>query len=278
MSIKTLAAVVYSETDARRTFASAFELASRNAAHLIGLHGEYAPVPSVGPLGTPDPGFIQAEIDIARQRSEKLGEMFKETARRESASAEWRSVSGYAPQGGTVTRIARACDLIMVQQHDPDDASPRNPGIETLLFECGRPVLVIPYAVNANMAFRRVLLAWNGTEQAARATFDALPFIRASEATEILCIDPRDTDEKDFAVSGADIAEALARHGAHVTLSGQHGGGVAAGEVIENALAENRADLLVMGAFSQSWLKQFFFGGATRTLLESMPTATLMSR
>jgi nucleotide-binding universal stress UspA family protein len=278
MGIKTLAAVVYGEADASRTFTSAFELAGRNSAHLIGLHGEYAPVPSVGPLGTPDPGFIQTEIDIAQQRSKKLGEMFNEMARRNAASSEWRAVSGYAPQGGTVVRIARACDLVMVQQHDPDDATPRGPDIETLLFECGRPVLVIPYAVNANMAFRRILVAWNGTEQAARATFDALPFIREAESTEILCVDPRDTDDKDFAVSGADIAESLARHGAKVTLSGQHGGGVPAGEVIENALADTRADLLVMGAFSQPWLKQFFFGGATRTLLESMPTATLMSR
>ncbi len=278
MSIKTLAAVVYSQTDAKRTFASAFELAGRNAAHLIGLHGEYAPVPSVGPMGTPDPGFMQAEIEIAKERSKTLGDMFNEMARKESASAEWRAVSGYVPDGGSVVRIARACDLIMVQQHDPDDATPRSTDIETLLFECGRPVLVIPYAVNADMAFRRIMVAWNGTEQSARATFDALPFIRAAEQTEILCIDPHTTDEKDFAVSGADIAEALARHGARVTLSGQHSGGVPAGEAIENALSETRADLLVMGAFSQPWLKQFFFGGATRTLLESMPTATLMSR
>ena len=79
-------------------------------------------------------------------------------------------------------------------------------------------------------------------------------------------------------MSGADIAESLSRHGAKVTLSSQHSGGLPAGASIENALAESRADLLVMGAFSQPWLKQFFFGGATRTLLESMPTATLMSR
>jgi nucleotide-binding universal stress UspA family protein len=277
MSIKTLAAVVYSENDAERTLKNALALASRNSTHLIGLHGEYAPVPSVGPLGTPDPGFIQAEIDIAQQRSKKLKALFDEMVRREQVSSEWRAVSGYAPEGGSVARIARACDLVMVQQHDPDDPSPRNPDIQTLLFETGRPLLIIPYAINADMAFRRILVAWNGTGPAARATFDALPFIRAAENVDILCIDPRDTEDKDYAVSGADIAEALARHGARVSLSGQHSGGIPAGEAIENALADSRADLLVMGAFSQPWLKQFLFGGATRTLLNSMPTATLMS-
>lgn len=278
MSIKTIGAVVYNTTDAARTLKTAFDLAIRNDAHLVGLHSEYAPVPSVSPMGTPDAGLIQTEIEMGRQRSAELGKFFNEMARRQSASAEWRAVSGYAANEESAVRIARACDLIVVQQHDPDDAAPRTPGIETLLFECGRPVLVIPYAVNVDPAFRRVLVAWNGTEQSARATFDALPFILAAESTDILCVDPRGADDKDISVSGADIAEALARHGAKVTISGQHSGGLPAGAFIENALAENRADLLVMGAFSQHWLKQFFFGGATRTLLESMPTATLMSR
>ncbi|MBO6719664.1 MAG: universal stress protein [Rhizobiaceae bacterium] len=278
MSIKTLAAVVYSENDARRTLTSALELAGRHSAHVIGIHGEYAPVPAVGPLGTPDPGFIQAEIDIARELSAKLEKIFSDLAKRESASTEWRAVSGYAPESGSVARIARACDMVIVQQRDPDDPTPRNPDIDTLLFECGRPVLIVPYATKVDVAFRRVLIAWNGTEQAARAAFDALPFIRSAEETEILCIDPRDTEDKDYAVSGSDIAEAFARHGARVTLSGQHSGGIPAGAAIENALSDSRADLLVMGAFSQPWLKQFLFGGTTRTLLESMPTATLMSR
>ncbi len=278
MSIKTIAAVVYSDRDVKRTLEAAFALAGRHNAHVIGLHGEHATVPSVGPMGTPDPGFIQAEIDMARERSAKLGETFNETVRRESASGEWQSVSAYAPEGTSAVRVARACDLIVVQQRDPDDATPRNPGIETLLFESGRPVLVIPYAAKTSMDFKRIIVAWNGTEESARAAFDALPFIKAADNTEILCIDPRDTNDKDFAVSGADIAEALARHGAKVTLSGQHGGGIPAGEAIENALADSQADLLVMGAFSQPWLKQFFFGGATKTLLESMPAATLMSR
>ena len=278
MDIKTLAAIVYSEQDAPRTLRSALLLAGKASAHLVGIHGEYAPVPSVGPLGTPDPGFIKAEIDIAQEQSARLKVLFEEAVGREAASAEWRRVPGYAPSGDSVVQIARACDLVMVQQRDPDDATPRSPGIETLLFECGRPVLIIPYAVNADMAFRRILVAWNGTHEAARATFDALPFIRDADSTEILCIDPRDRDEDDHAVSGADIAEALARHGASVTLSGRRSDGVPAGEAIENALAESRADLLVMGAFSQPWLKQFLFGGATRTLLASMPTATLMSR
>lgn len=278
MSIKTIGAVVYCREDAARTLKAAFGLAARNEAHLIGLHGEYAPVPAVSPLGAPDAGLIQTELEMGRERSDELGKIFNEMARREGASTEWRAVSGYAQEEASIVRIARGCDLIVVQQQNPDDPTPRDPGIQTLLFECGRPVLVVPYAVDVNLDFKRVLVAWNGTEPSARAVFDALPFIKAADSVEVLCVDPRGTDDKDYPVSGADIVEALARHGASVTLSGKHSGGLSAGAFIENALAEGSADLLVMGAYSQPWLKQFFFGGATRTLLETMPTATLMSR
>jgi nucleotide-binding universal stress UspA family protein len=152
------------------------------------------------------------------------------------------------------------------------------PNVETLLFESGRPVLFVPYAVSVNSEFRKVLVAWNGTQQAARATFDALPFIVAAQETEILSLDRRDTGHEDGAMAGVDIAAALSRHGAKVTFASETRGDLSTGEAIENHIAESGADLLVMGAYSQSWLKEFFFGGATRTLLKSMPVATLMSR
>ena len=124
-----------------------------------------------------------------------------------------------------------------------------------------------------------MLVAWNGSQQAARAVFDALPFIREADETEILSLDVADTPRQDAAVAGADIAAALSRHGATITFVSEQGsGGLSSGETIENRIVETGSDLLVMGAYSQSWLKEFFFGGATRTLLRSMPTATLMSR
>src|SRR5690606_25171069 len=142
----------------------------------------------------------------------------------------------------------------------------------------GRPVLIVPIATPVDTRFRKVLIAWNGTQQAARAVFDALPFIREADETEILTLDAVDTGQEDGALAGVDIAGALARHGAKVTFSPASSGELGVGAAIERQIASSKAELLVMGAYSQSWLKEIFFGGTTRTVMRSMPVATLMAR
>jgi nucleotide-binding universal stress UspA family protein len=279
MEPKTILAVLNAEDDMSRVLEAALPLAARFGAHLIGFHAEALPLPQATAMGFPDVELVQAGAEAARQRSAKLKVAFDERIRRDGASAEWHATEGYS--GNTellAVRAARAADLVIVQQTDPDSPYDSAPSAETLLFESGRPVMFVPYAGRVDTRFRNVLVAWNGTHEAARATFDALPFIVQSETTEVLCVDPRSSATEDATFSGADIAEALSRHGAKVTLNTEVSAGLAPGEIIENRIAETGADLLVMGAFSQPWLKQFFFGGATRTLLRSMPTATLMSR
>lgn len=280
MGYKTILAVLQGRTDCEHVLDCALPLASHYSAHLIGVHAEAIPIPYVTPMGFPDTDFITTSAGINRQRSDELKAMFEERARREGVTAEWQameSVSGDSAVGALAA--ARACDLIIAQQSNPDAHAGSFANVETLLFDTGRPVLFVPYAVPAAACpFKKVLVAWNGTAQAARATFDALPFIREAEETEVLTLDARDTGTQDRAVAGVDIAASLSRHGAKVSYASQGTEGLSPGEAIENRIAESRADLLVMGAYSQSWLKEFFFGGATRTLLQSMPTATLMSR
>ena len=279
MDPKTILVVLNAEDDMMKVLETALPLCARFGAHLIGFHAEALPLPQATPMGFPDVELVQASAEAARERSETLKQIFEKRVRRDGVSSEWHATEGYSGNTALLAvRAARAADLIVVQQLDPDSPYASAPDSEALLFESGRPVMFVPYAGSVDTRFRKVLVAWNGTQEAARATFDALPFIVAAEATEVLCVDPRSSATEDAVVSGADIAEALSRHGAKVTLTTEVSAGLSAGEVIENRIAETGADLLVMGAFSQPWLKQFFFGGATRTLLRSMPAATLMSR
>lgn len=279
MSYKTILAVLQDKDDANRVLDCALPLATRFSSHLIGIHAEAIPVPYVTPMGFPDTDFIAASADANQKRSQEIAALFEERARREGVSREWQAmenVSGDAAVGAVST--ARNCDLVIAQQSDPDGAAGVLTNLEALLFESGRPVLFVPYAVAVDCRFRRVLVAWNGSAQAARATFDALPFIVAADQVDILQIGAEDTYAQDHAVAGVDIAASLARHGAKVNYASQPKADIGVGEALENQIAETGADLLVMGAYSQSWLKEFFFGGATRTLLKSMPAATLMSR
>lgn len=279
MSYKTILAVLQSKTDAERVLDCALHLATQFSAHIIGVHSEAIPMPYVSPMGFPDTDFIATSSQINEQRTAEIKTIFESRAQREGISFEWQamqSVSGDSAIGAV--SVARTCDLVMVQQSDPqgDPASMTN--VETLLFESGRPVLFVPYAIPQPSGFNKVLIAWNGTQQAARAVFDALPFILKAEETVILSLDAPDDDRESAAVAGVDLAATLTRHGAKVVVVSQTSGGIGAGEAIENHIAETGANLLVMGAYSQSWLKQFFFGGATRTVLKSMSVTTLMSR
>ncbi|MEO3998916.1 universal stress protein [Mesorhizobium sp. CAU 1732] len=279
MTYKTLLAVLQNKSDVDRVLDCALPLAARFSAHLIGVHAEAIPVPYVTPMGFPDTDFLTASVEINDRRSAEIEAVFRERAAREGASYEWQAMENVSGDSAvSALTAARAADLIIVQQTDPDADSGSMANVEALLYESGRPVLFVPYAVSVKPEFRKVLVAWNGTQQAARATFDALPFIVAAQETEILSLDRRDTGHDDGAMAGVDIAAALSRHGAKVTFASETSGDLSTGEAIENHIAESGADLLVMGAYSQSWLKEFFFGGATRTLLKSMPTATFMAR
>ena len=279
MNPRTILAVLNSVEDMDRVLDCALPLANHFEAHLIGFHSEALPLPQASPMGFPDVELVQTSAEAARQRSQQMKQAFEERLRREGVSSQWHSAEGFSGAPAiSAARAARAADLVITQQADPDLGSAPYADIEGLLFETGRPVLFVPYAMRVEPPFRRVLVAWNGTAEAARAAFDALPFIVAAEAPEIVCIDPRSTATEDAAVSGADLAAALARHGSKVTLANQVSAGLDPGDVLENHIADTGADLLVMGAYGHSWWREFFFGGVTRKLLQSMPAATLMSR
>lgn len=279
MSYKTILAVLQNTSDTQRVLDCAVSLASRFSAHLIGFHAESTPLPYVTPMGFPDTEFITISEKVGEKRSAEIRALFETRMAAEGVSSNFRSVHNMSGDSAvSALSIARTCDLIIIQQADPTQEAGGAADIEALLFESGRPVLLVPYGMPVDYTFRKVLVAWNGSQQASRAIFDALPFIRGAQETEILSLDGADSDQQDAAVAGSDIAAALARHGAKVSFAASATAGVGAGAAIENRIVETRADLLVMGAYSQPWLKQFLFGGATRTLLQSMPVATLMSR
>ena len=119
-----------------------------------------------------------------------------------------------------------------------------------------------------------MLVAWNGTAEAARAAFDALPFIMEADETSVVTIDAGEDPER----TGSRLAAALARHGAHVSVAELSSNGRAIADVLADHVDLSGADLLVMGAYSHSWLRELLFGGVTRSVLRSMPVATFMSR
>ncbi|WP_173931436.1 universal stress protein [Chelativorans sp. Marseille-P2723] len=280
MTYKTVLAIIQSEEDADRVMDFTLPFAARHGSHVIGLHAEALPIVIASPLGGPAVDFTLELSAEATRRSAALKERFLERTRTEGVRAGWRgyeNVSGDSAISGIES--ARASDLVIAQQNDPGASTYHTANVEALIFESGRPVLLVPYIFKGRSSpFKKVLVAWNGSKEAARAAFDALPLMSEAEEVEILSVDPRDTLDQDAPLSGTAIATALARHGLNVITRTEQSGSLSHGEVIANRLADTGADLLVMGAFGRSRLSEFVFGGVTRSTLQSMTTPTLMAR
>ncbi|MDH6232864.1 nucleotide-binding universal stress UspA family protein [Mesorhizobium soli] len=280
MSFKTIVAIIQSKDDAERVLDCAIPLAARYQSHLIGVHAEALPVAYTSAVGFPDTEFLQTTAEINKERADALQAMFRGRLRGAGLSFEWRSLESFSGDSAhSGISSARCADLVIAAQRNPHSESSATADVDALLFESGRPVLIVPHAGPAHDgSFQRVLLAWNGSREAARAAFDALPLMMEAEHTEVFVIDPPDDVEQDAEASGAEIATALSRHGVNVSVVAEASRGRSVDHILQARIAGTDADLLVLGAYSHSWLRQLLFGGITRTVLQSMPVATFMSR
>ena len=279
MSYKTIVAVLDTPKYAQQVCDFSVYFSNHFGAHLIGLHAEaVAMTPVVMPMEVPDPVTVQALQRMAHEETETIARQFNEHMARSGMAGEWRGLtasSGYNSDAAIDT--ARCADLVIAAQGNPKSGDTGR-DIDTFLLDSGRPVLMIPHILTQPKPVRRVLIAWNGSREATRATFDALPFLKQAEEVEIFTVDPDDNAIQSGLVAGAEIAATLSRHGIKATLSVAETHGLSRSAVIENRLSDSSIDLLVMGAYTHSRLWQMIFGGTTRTLLESMTALTLLSR
>ncbi len=261
----------------------AADLARRHAAHLSGLYVVDLVLPAgfaAGMGGYGDGAALGALLD--QMRNDALADAatvearFRETLRREGLQGEWRLTEGIAPE--LVALHARYADIAVLGQEDPEGTEP-NAGaiIERTLFSSGRPALIIPFAGDFPTLGRTVLIGWNASRESARAVNDALPLIAQAQSATVLSINPRVGIDAHGAVPGADIARHLARHGLKVTAAQTVSDEVPDGDVLLNYAADNGSDLLVIGGYGHSRVREFVMGGVTRTLLQRMTVPVMMS-
>lgn len=282
MGYKTILAVLDHAENAHRLGDFTAFLAKTFSSHVVGLHMEaFATVPLVAPMEMPDPATVQAVQDVAHQETTDVAEIFNRKMEQEGISSEWRSfVSSVGYSSSTAIQSVRCSDLVIARQTTSSSMSDSRADLDNLLYESGRPILLVPHILTQPKAIQRVLVAWNGSREATRATFDALPFLIAAESVEIFSVGADDEDDKQSAtLAGSEIASTLARHGVNVTVtSAEKSHGLSAEKAIEKRLSDNSIDLLVMGAYGHSRWWEMLFGGVTRTLLDKMTAMTLLSR
>jgi nucleotide-binding universal stress UspA family protein len=254
----------------------ALSLADRFDAHLIGLFGLEAiePVPAAAAV------WPQVMLELHKHRraaAESAAQEFRDATRKAqyTAKSEWRATLG---DGLAALRFhAKYADLIVAGQPGRDDQGVPASFAEQLVLSIGRPVLYVPAIASIEDCGRRVLVAWNASREAARAVRDALPLLQTAQVTEAVTFDPKKVFHGDDALPDPDLGAYLSRHGAKATVSAVPTGDIDVGSAILSRAADNASDLIVMGAYGHTRVKELVFGGATRTLFESMTVPTLMS-
>lgn len=255
----------------------ALRLAQKFNAHLIGL---YTVPPPVVPYYSGEfvpAAFIQQQVDESLAAAAKAQAAFEAATAREGVAAEWIVTEG--PPIEAAASAARAVDLVVLGQPDPSPAeSPvLSPAVGLLphdiALSAGRPVLVLPYAGKFPSIGKRVMIAWSGTKEATRAVHDAMPFLKTAEKVTVLSINA----DKSRGTPGASLARHLARHGVTVELANTVADDISVGEALLSTIADREVDLLVMGAYGHSRLREMVFGGVTETILDAMTVPVLLS-
>ena len=258
----------------RRRIDLAATFARQHEAHLIGLYWVPNPMTPVALEAGLTTEILQAIMDESEQRLASAEQLFTEALNSAVIQSEWRVVDDPLP--GQLALHARHGDLVIAGQHDPSDAqSTANAIIVQMTLASGRPTLMIPYiGTEQDEIGKRIMVAWNGSREAVRAVHDALPLLRAAQNVEVIAINP---DSGQDEIACADICVHLARHGVHVEARESRTKGINVGGEILTRAADGAADLIVMGAYGRSRMRELVFGGATREVLAHMTVPVFMS-
>jgi nucleotide-binding universal stress UspA family protein len=187
------------------------------------------------------------------------------------ATANFVSVAGREEE--IIAQQARLADLTVIPHPEAGQDVSSSDALHAVLFDSGRPVLLAPAAAPQSIG-RRICVGWNGTAESSSAVQAGIPWMKKAETVRILTSD----DYQRRGPGAADLAAYLALHDIHVEVATFRAIDKSVGAGLIAAAREFGADLLTMGAYSHSRLRQLILGGVTRHILENSDLPVLMSR
>lgn len=280
MAYKTILVHLNDERRVGQVIDVAAHIADENEAHLVGLY--VVPSMVVGSFSGLGGRLAQSGRTAFKEEAKRIEAAFYEAMKGRAVVSEWRLLEPPRDHPGTAEAVieqARSADLVVASQTDSDwEYSLLLDFPERLALESGRPTLIVPHAGRFPRVGRRALVAWNGKREATRAVFDAMPLLERAEAVRVLWVNPGKQPSQSLGrTPGEDLAITLARHGVKCELSSSVTAGLEVGDDLLSRLSDFGADLLVMGCYGHSRLREFVMGGATREILRHMTVPVLMS-
>jgi nucleotide-binding universal stress UspA family protein len=243
-------------------------------AHLAAAAFANDEVPPALVANSAPPEWIEEYRQQAQNAAKSAVARFEAAAKR----AGIRAQAGWLPASFTgapnlFARMARCFDLSVVRRGEAGKDGLAPLVIEAALFETGRPVLVVPPGWNADFNLDRVMIGWDGSACAARAVADAMPFLQRAKTIELVMVVERGGKD----APGADILQHLARHRLTAELEEIVAPHVKPANVLLSRTTETAAELLVLGGYGHSRLRELVLGGVTRSALAAATIPVLTS-
>jgi nucleotide-binding universal stress UspA family protein len=280
MGYKTIAVHVNESRHSPARIELAAAIAVQHDAHLIGVATSALPQAFYMPGLVGESGAaLNTYLDFMKKRALTALTGFDGLAQRAGVATFERSLME-DETGGALCLQARYSDLLIIGQNDPDEVLPeQRPDVpQYVITHSPRPILIIPYAGRFNSIGNRAVIAWDGSTEATRAVAASLPFLKQARTVQVVVFNADRDPYLHGEQPGADIALYLARHGVNVEVLQRSAAEDAdIGNALLSHLADHDADLLVMGGYGHSRIREVLLGGVTRTVLQSMTAPVLMS-
>lgn len=240
----------------------------------LGTSFAFVPVyPSTTPMELFGTDFISAQRRENKKGADAAIARFLRTATEMGVIAEVRMLQApVAEVSHQFAQLVRHFDIAVLGQAKPDYWE-SDLIIEAALFGSGRPLIVVPYIYNGPMKLDNITVCWDGGRPAARAIADAMPFLERAKKVDLLTVLTGANDGSE----SEDMAVHLQRHGVNsesVRLTSWRGNEAS---TILSHVADTGTDLIVMGGYGHTRLREFILGGVTLGILKSMTAPVLLS-
>jgi nucleotide-binding universal stress UspA family protein len=276
VSYRTILVYLNDSRKARKLVHHAAAIARAFEARLIGLHVS-SPMFELPPK-------LEGLRFSSDEEADHLRHIFEDVTHKERVSGEFRHLAAhpYSPIEIVVPRTF-AADLVIASQANRDWKLTPVDFPEQLIIASGRPVLIVPDSGESPALPQSAIIAWHQQREATRALYDALPLLKGARTVEILIVEEPEgraslNDATDRRIlHPTELIAALTEHGVKPVVAILRSSDATVGEQICARAQEQRADLVVMGAYGHSRLREFILGGATKHVLSNMPVPTLFS-
>ena len=257
-----------------RLLDAAIALAEAHGAMLVGVHVQPAVVVYADATVSMSTEFIVAQQEAFQEEARTIEQAFRHLVEPTGLHYEWAGAdSGDEATMRAASTACQTADLVVATQYHDSIPAAAGYSPDELVLGTGRPVFIVPTVGAPTPVGKRVLVAWNGSREAARAAFDCLMLLQPGAEVRLVAVDsPRGE------ATIHPMARALSRHGvqAFPIVTTRTDGRNVSEEILKHG-SDYGADLLVVGCYGHSRLRETVFGGATTRILRDMTLPVLMA-